>query len=83
MVDAQAGVARPGVSKRFPERVNALVGVQGAEGVGPALRDEAVECGAHLWAEESIAEPALGRINIKLGRHDVVIAGEDDLRIGR
>jgi hypothetical protein len=35
---------------------------------------------AHLRPEQRIVEPALKFVDVELGRHDVVVAGEDDLR---
>src|SRR5918995_655079 len=40
MIDAQAGVALPAPPLVVPEGVHRLVGEQGSERVGPALRDE-------------------------------------------
>ena len=40
VVDAETGVARPGIPEVFPKGVDALVWVNGAQGVGPALRDQ-------------------------------------------
>ena len=41
VIDAQTGVAGKGVPEIFPECVDPLIGMQRAQRVGPALRDEA------------------------------------------
>src|SRR5262245_44353935 len=77
---AQAGVAGPRVPEIIPEGVDALVRVKSAQCVGPALRDELMKRGARLRAEQRIVEPALRFVDVEFGRHDVVVASEDDLR---
>ena len=83
VVDAQAGVARVGVPEIVPERVDPLAGMQRAQRVGPALRDKPAKGFAHLGAEQRVVDPALRLVDVELGRHDVVVAGEHDRRAGR
>ena len=70
MVDAQAGVADPGVPEVVPEGVDAFVRVKCAQGVGPALRDELVKGGAPLWPKQRVVDPALRIVDVELGRRD-------------
>src|SRR6478736_1977715 len=51
MVEPQAGVPAPRVSEIVPERIDALAGVHLAQGVGPTLCDEIVECLPYFWPE--------------------------------
>ena len=53
MIDAQPGVAAKGVPKILPERVDPLIGVERAQRVCPALRDETAI---------GVAPAALGRL---------------------
>ncbi len=54
-----------------------------AHGVGPALREKPAIGLAHLGAEERVVDPARRRVDVELGRHDVVIAGQQDRRAAR
>jgi hypothetical protein len=47
MIDAQAGVAGKGVPEIFPEGADPLIGMQGPQRVGPALRDKSAIGVAH------------------------------------
>lgn len=81
VVDAQAGVATPSIPKVIPEGVNALARMQRAYGIGPALANQRVKRHFHFRAEQRIVAPALGLVNIQIGRHDVVVASQDDRNI--
>ncbi len=74
---------REGVPEIFPERVDPLVRVQYPQGVGPALLDESAIGVAHFRPEQRVIDPALRRVDIEIGRHHVVVAGEHDRRAGR
>ena len=47
VIDAQSGVAGECIPEIFPERVGPLIGMQGPQRVGPALRDQAAVGVAH------------------------------------
>src|SRR5208283_2949856 len=83
MIDAQAGVAREIISEVVPESVNVLVRMQLAHGVGPTLSDQVSKGLASLGTEERVLHPALGLVNINLGRDHIVVAGENGWRVGR
>src|SRR4028118_420826 len=78
MVDAEAGVACEGVAPIVPEGEYGLAGVEMADGVGPALRQQAPVELPRLGLEESVVEPALGLVGVHILWDDVVVAGEDD-----
>src|SRR5271156_5403860 len=82
MIDAQAGVASEIISEVIPESVDALVRMQLAQGVGPALSDQVGKGLSRFGAEERVVHPAFWLVNIDLGRDHVVVAGENDGRIG-
>src|SRR3954465_11885060 len=67
VVDAQSGVARPGISDVVPKGVDALVWVKCAQSVGPALRNEIAEDSAHLRSEQGVVDPALRLVDVELG----------------
>ena len=75
MIDAQSGVAGERVPEIFPERVDPLIGVQDPQRVGPALLDQAAIGVAHLRPEQRVIDPALGRIDIQIGRPRWVSTG--------
>jgi hypothetical protein len=52
--------------------------MQRPQRVGPALLDKAAIGLPHLGPEQRVIDPSLRRINIEIGRHDIVIAGEHD-----
>ena len=76
MVDAQARVALEGVPPVFPEGVDALLRMQLADGVGPALGEKVRIGFPDLRAEQRIVAPALRRINVEIRRHDIEIADQ-------
>ncbi len=80
MIDAQSGIALPGISEVIPKGVDALVRMQLAHRIGPAPSDEASVGVAHLGPEERIIKPALRLIDVKIGRHHIVVAGENNRR---
>jgi len=80
MIDAQAGVAGKGVPEIFPERVDPLIGMQGPQRVGPALRDKAAIGVAHLRPKQRVIDPSLRRVDVEIGRHDVEVAGQNGRR---
>lgn len=81
VIDPQPGVPFEGLTPIFPEGVDPFVRMEMAQGVGPSLRDQTRICLPHLGREQRILAPALGRVDIQVGRHDVEVAGDDDGRI--
>ena len=62
MVDAEARVALPAAGGIVPEGVEpVVVGVEGAQGVGPALVDDPAQCGAGFPAGTAHRSPSPGR----------------------
>ena len=57
--------------------------MQRAQRVGPALVEQAEIGGANLGREQRVVEPALGLVDVPLGRHHVEIAGQHDRVAGR
>src|SRR5271155_6158777 len=82
MIDAQASIAAEVVSEVIPESVDALVRMQLAQGVGPALSDQVGKGLSRFGAEERVVHPAFRLVNIDLSRDHVVVAGENDGRVG-
>src|ERR1700689_2538123 len=82
MIDAQAGVASEIVSEVVPESVDELVRMQLAHGVGPALSDQVSEGLTRFGTEERVIHPTFRLVDINLGGDHVVVAGENDGRVG-
>ena len=80
MIDAQPGIAGKGVPEIFPEGVDPLIGMQGSQRVGPALRDKAAIGVAHLRPKQRVIDPSLRRVDVEIGRHDVEVAGQNGRR---
>jgi hypothetical protein len=57
--------------------------VQSPQRVGPALLHKAAICVPYLGPEQRVIDPSLRRIDVEIGRHDVVIAGEHHRLAGR
>ena len=66
MIDAQSCVPGKGVAEIIPKRVDSLVRMKRAKGVGPTLVKKAEICGASFWGEQRIVEPALGLVHIEI-----------------
>ena len=75
VIDAQPGVAGKRVPEILPERVDPLIRVERPQRVGPALRDQAAVGVTHLRPEQRVIDPALGRIDIQIGRPRWVSTG--------
>ena len=82
MIDAQAGVARPAVAQVAPVSVHRRVGMQRADGVAPALTEQARETRAAFRLQQRVLVVRFGLIDIAIGRHDIEIAGEHDRHVG-
>ena len=80
MIDAQPGIADKRVPEIFPEGIDALMRMQRAQSIGPPLPGEPAKGFAHFRPEQRVVDPTLRRVDVEIGRHDVVIAGEHDRR---
>src|SRR3984893_19153849 len=83
MIDTESGVAREGVPEILPERVHPFTRVQRPQRVGPALPHKAAIGVPYFGPEQRVIDPALGRVHVEIGWHDVVIASEHDRLAGR
>src|SRR5688572_27941135 len=77
MVDAQPGVTRERVAPVFPERKDTLVRIEAAHGIDPPLIEKRLIRRSRLGTEQRVVAPALGRIDVQVGRYDVEIAREN------
>src|SRR5260370_41119950 len=80
MIDAQSGVAAVVGPEIVPKGIDALVRMECSQRIGPALSDEALIGVADFRAEQSIVYPSLRLVNVEIGGHDVVVAGEHNGR---
>jgi hypothetical protein len=80
MIDPEPSVTSVCVSKIIPELINALVRAKRPQRVGPALVNESAVGVPDFRAEQCVVQPALRLLDIKIGRHDDVVCGEDDRR---
>lgn len=76
MIDAQPGISCKRISKIIPEGVDGLVGMERTERVGPTLFEQPEIGCARFGSEESVVEPALGLVDVEIGRHHVEVACE-------
>src|SRR5436190_2154320 len=70
VVEPQACVARPAVSHVVPERIDALIRMQRANGVGPTLLEQTRKRGTTLRLHQRILLVRPGGIDVALRRHD-------------
>ena len=63
-----------------PECVDALAGILCAQRVGPASADEALEGGAAFRLHQRVVGVGFRRIDVELGRRDIVVTDEHDRR---
>ena len=47
------------------------------QGVGPVLRDKQAVSFPHLGPEQGVIRPSFRRVDVEIGRHDIVVAGVD------
>jgi hypothetical protein len=83
MIDAKPGIAGEGITKILSECIDALAGVQLPQGVGPTLGDKQVVRFPHLGPEQRAIDPSFRRVDVEIGRHDIVVAGEHNRPAGR
>jgi hypothetical protein len=83
MVDAKACIPAPCVPEIIPEGVDLLVGVERAQGIRPALRDQAMKGAPCLGAKKRIIKPSFRLIDVELCWYDVVVTGKDNWRVER
>ena len=57
VIDPEARIAAPGIPEIIPEGVDRLVGVEVADGIGPALGKQAAIRLAALRLEEGVLQP--------------------------
>ena len=81
VIDTQPCIPAPRVSEIVPKGVDAFCGMQLAQGIRPALFEETVKSAPDLGTEKRIVHPSLRLIDVKVGRHHIVVAGERDRRI--
>jgi hypothetical protein len=76
MIDAQSGVAGPGISEVVPKGINPLVRVQRSQSIGPALRDKTPEGLPYFGTEQRIVGPAFRFVHVEISGHDIEIASQ-------
>ena len=76
MIEPQAGVARPAVAQIAPEGEHRLIRMQFTQRVGPAHVGQVGEGGARRRLQQRIIDEGARRINVEVGRHDIVVAGQ-------
>ena len=80
VVQPQALVARPAVPQIGPEGPKRSGRMELAQGVGPALAQQALISGADLWLQQRVVGPRVRLIDVGLGGHDIVVAGQHHRR---
>ena len=76
VVEPQPGVAPPAIALVVPESVDRLVRVQVRSASVQPCFEQAPERGAACGLQQRVVVPRLGRIDVGVGRHDVVVAGQ-------
>ena len=76
MIDAHARVATPRIPQVIPKRVEPFACVQFVQSVGPAGFAKTRECGSGFRLNERVRSPRAQRVNVGIGRHDVIVARE-------
>jgi hypothetical protein len=62
VIETQTAIALPTVPHVVPKRVHRFLGMEGANGVGPALREKALIRSAALRLQQGVAIPGLRRM---------------------
>ncbi len=78
MVDAQTRIGLPVLPKVIPERVDPFVRIVCAQGIDPSLLEQAPITGAAFGLQQRVLEPGARVIDVLVGRHHVVVAGQHD-----
>ncbi|CAD0217303.1 hypothetical protein EN41_05280 [Agrobacterium tumefaciens] len=78
MVDAQTGITREGFPEILPERIDPLFGMQQPDGVRPAYGNKLGIGGPYLRPKQGIVSPALGFVDVEIGRHHIKSADKGD-----
>ena len=82
MIEPEAGIAWPAHALVVPEGVDALLWMPVTQRVGPAAADElSVGCTA-VRVDECVIVPGRGRVDVEVGRRDIVVSGKHDRRAG-
>ena len=82
VIDPKPGIAGPAIALIVPESVYRRLGMQAPDRVDPALIEQASKEGAAFRLEKRVLVIGLGRINIAIGRHHVVVTGKDHREVG-
>jgi len=83
MVEPETGILLPAHALVVPECVDALIRMEMTEGVRPAAADEPAVGGAAFRVDQRVVVLGRGRIDVEIGRCDIVVArtiGAPDLR---
>jgi len=83
VIETQAAIVFPALPHVVPKRVHWFFGMERANGVGPALREKSPIGCAALGLQQGVAIPGLRRVDVEIGRHDVVISRQHDGRFSR
>ncbi len=78
MVDTKACVAGEGVAEILPERIDPFFRMQQPDGVRPPHSNELGIGGPNLRPKQGIVSPALGLVDINIGRHHLKVSDEGD-----
>src|SRR5882672_1034044 len=83
MVDPQARITRPVVTEEIPKAVDALLRMQRADRVRPALREQSLVGGAAGRLQQCVLLERAGVVDVEVGRQHIVVAGEHHGLVGR
>jgi hypothetical protein len=78
VIDAQTCVASIRISKIIPESIDAFARMKCSNRVCPTLLEQPMIGRSSLRSEQCIVYPSFGFVDVYVGGHHVVIAGEDD-----
>ena len=83
MIEAHALVVGPTVTQVAPKRPPRPFGLELAQGVGPSLVQQTPIGCTGLGLQERVRLLVMALVNIRFGRHDIVIARKDSRNAGR
>lgn len=78
VVDTETRVPAKGIAEVVPESIDGLGRMEIADSIGPALGDEGMEGRSGFRTEKGVVDPAFGFVDVLLGGHHVIVAGEDN-----